>query len=215
MTTQSRAMQPRNIKPGTTRTGITGRQQGPHHKWTEEDRDIVRREYTGTHRSRHQIAVRIGVTDCAVTGQITKMGLAKITDRRPWTREEEQRLTELIGRERLPKIAKIMKRTINAVAVRAKKIHAMRRDRNGWYTKKEVCEILGMEHKWVQKRIDNGSLRATRNNEEQEHRQNSGACWRIDQRDLKEFIRRHPQELNGRNVNLCQVVEILAGLLTS
>ena len=214
---QTRNLQTRNLQARNLQAGARPQKQkkASHHSWTQEEKDIVRREYAGTNRSRHEIAVRIGVSDCAVTGQITKMGLAKITDRRPWTDKEEEKLAELIGRETVPKIAKIMKRTINAINVRAKRIHAMKRDRNGWYTKREVSEILGTDHHWVQKRIENGSLRATRNNEEQEPRKNRGAYWRIDEKDLKEFIRRHPQELNGRNVNLCQVVEILAGLLVN
>ena len=53
---------------------------------------------------------------------------------------------------------------MNAVVVQAKRLNASRGNRTGWYTMGEVCEILGMDHNWVRRRIENGSLQATRQN---------------------------------------------------
>ena len=38
------------------------------------------------------------------------------------------------------------------------------------------------------------------------------ACWRIGEQDLREFLRRRPHAPSGRNVDLVQIVQILAGL---
>ena len=38
--------------------------------------------------------------------------------------------------------------------------------------------------------------------------------WHIDQRDLKTIIRRYPQDLDGRNVDLITIVGLLAGRIT-
>ena len=38
--------------------------------------------------------------------------------------------------------------------------------------------------------------------------------WHIDQRDLKTFIRRYRQDLDGRNVDRITIVGLLAGRIT-
>ena len=47
--------------------GAKGGKQ-PKHQWTDEEREIVRRDYKGTNASSQAIAARIGVTMCAVKG---------------------------------------------------------------------------------------------------------------------------------------------------
>ena len=181
------------------------------HRWTEEERDIVRREYRQTKRSRWELAVKLGVTEYAVAGQIASMGLAKRTDRRPWTPAEDEQLRELIPRKSVRQIAKILQRSVNAVTVRAKRLQASLRVRDGWYTQREVCEILGVDHRWVQRRIESRRLKATWHHGHRPPR-DCGGYWHIEVKDLKRFIRRYSHELNGRNVDLIQVVDILAGL---
>ena len=173
------------------------------HRWTKEERELLRREYRKTQESRRELAARLGVSEFAVAAQITRMGIAKVIDRRPWTPEEDERLRRLMPHKSVRRIAKIMHRSINSVAVRAKRIQAFRHIREGWYTREEVCEILGRDPRWVQRRIDNGTLKATHHH---------GHDWHIEERDLRAFIRTYCHELNGRNVDLVQVVAILAGI---
>lgn len=181
------------------------------HKWTEEERQIVRRDYRGTNRSAQQIADTLGVSFYGVKGQIEKMGISFRPDMRHWTPKEEEHLAELITKFAPHIVAKKMKRGLNSVVVKAKKLGLSRRARNGWYTKNEVCEILGVDHHWVQARIDCGALKARWHNGVKPQ-QNGGACWHIEEYDLREFIRKYPNELHGRNVDMIQIVEILAGL---
>jgi hypothetical protein len=181
------------------------------HHWTDEEREIVRRDYQHTHASRREIARRLGVTEFAVAGQIATMGIAKRSDRRPWSPEEDERLRELIYQYAPHTVARRMGRSLNSVVVRSKRLGCSRRIRDGWFTKKEVCEILGVDHKWVQKRIDAGQLKASWHNGSKPT--NSGsACWHILEKDLKEFIRRYPQDLTARNLDLIMVVDMLAGV---
>ena len=182
------------------------------HCWTEEEREIVRQGYRQTHRSRRELAAKLGVSEYSVAGQVFRMGLGKRTDRRPWTPDEDERLRELIPKKPVTSIAKILHRSVNSVTVRTKRIQASRRVRDGWYTKREVCEGLGMDHGWVQRRIDAGNLEATWHHGHRPQQDGSGS-WHIEERALKRFIRRYPHELNGRNVDLILVVEVLAGVL--
>lgn len=181
------------------------------HNWTDEERQIVRRDYKGTNQSTQQIANNVGVTFNAVKGQVQKMGISFHPDRKPWMPEEEERLTELITQYPPYLVAKKMKRGINSIIVKIKRMGLSRRVRDGWYTKQEVCEILGVDHHWVQARIDIGALRASWHNDVKPQ-QSGGACWHILEGDLRIFIRKYPHELHGRNVDIIQIVEILAGL---
>ena len=192
------------IKGGTARK----------HKWVDEERDIVRRDYRGTNASAAIIGAMLGVTLCAVRGQVANMGLSKKTDRKRWDDRQDGKLVELITQYAPATVAKMMHRGVNSVVLRAKRLGLSRRVRDGWYTKREVCEILGVDHKWVQRRIDNGELKAAYNNPDRKPQQGGMAYWRIQEEDLRAYIRRYPQELNGHNVDLIQIVDILVGLDT-
>jgi hypothetical protein len=181
------------------------------HKWTDKEVEIVRRDYKGTHASAREIAGRLGVTQYQVRHQVYKMGLGVKSDRHPWDPNQDERLRELIPRYSARYIANLMDRSVNSVVIRSKRLGLHRRNHDGWYTKKEVGEILGMDHHWVQRRIDSGALKATCHNGRRPSNKGS-AMWHITRRALRAFIRCYPEELNGRNVDLMQIVEILGGI---
>lgn len=183
------------------------------HQWTEDQEDIVRRDYKGTHASARAIAenIGLGITEFQVRRKAYTMGLAKKTDRRPWDPEQDDMLRELMPRYSVNYVSKVMRRSINSVVVRAKRLGLHLRNHDGWYTKKEVGEILGVEHRWVQRRIDSGILKATYHNGRRPTNHGS-AMWHIEEKDLCRFIRRYPQDLEGRNVDIITIVEILAGI---
>ncbi len=182
-----------------------------HHHWTDEEREIVRRDYAYTHVSRRQLAVNLRVTESAIAGQVARMGIAKKSDRQRWDPQQDQILERLIGQKSPARIAKIMKRSVNSVVVRSKRLGLSRRQRYGWFTKTEVAEILGVGHRWIQQRIDSGVLKATWYTD---HKPGKGgqALWHIDATDLGKFIRKYCHELNGRNVDLMQLVHVLVGV---
>lgn len=181
------------------------------HKWTAEEREIVRRDYRHTIASRQELATRLGVSPFGIAGQVATMGIARRDDRRPWSPKEKEVLAELIHRYCPRRVAKLMHRSLNSVVVKSKRLGESRLIRDGWFTKAEVCQILGMGHKWVQRRIDSGSLVASYHSEHGPS-QNGGCTWHIEEKALKDFLRRYPEELNGRNVDLIMVVDILAGI---
>lgn len=190
---------------------------GKWHRWSEDDREIIRRDYAHTHASRRHLAEKLSVihgeriTEFAVAGQISMMGIAKRDDRRPWTPQEKERLAGLIHQYSPRKVARMMHRSLNSVVVQSKRQNTSLRVRDGWFTKREVCEILGMDHKWVQRRIDSGALKASYHYERRPSKF-GGSAWHIEEKDLKDYIRRHPEDLNGRNVDLIIIVDILAGI---
>ena len=181
------------------------------HQWTENELEVVRRDYEGNTASAQRIADKLGVSLFAVKGQIQKLGVAKITDRQRWDPSQDERLRELLETYPPTQVAKRMGRSIHSVTVRSRRLGISRRDRSGWYSKGEVCAILGVDHKWVQARIDAGTLSA-KSYFGGPVQQLGASCWKIQRKELREFIRRYPEELNGRNVDLITLVDILAGL---
>ena len=106
----------------------------------------------------------------------------------------------------------MMHRSLNSVVIMSKRLNCSRRYREGWFTKKEVCEILGHDHKWVQARIDSGALGATSHYGRRPTKEGMSA-WHIQEHDLVQFIRKYPQELVGCNIDIIMIVELLAGVI--
>jgi len=189
------------------------RQQKVNHKWTDEERAIVRRDYRGTIASADAIANNLGVTRFAVRGQAAKMGILRRRSP-PWTRNELKLLEEMIPRYSVGQMAKKLHRSPNAVKVKAVRLKLKFRARDGWYTKKEVCEIVGEDHHKVQKWIDSECLKASWHHDRRPC-QAGMAAWHIEASDLRDFIIKHCAELLGRNVDLQQIVWLLTNSVNS
>lgn len=71
---------------------------------------------------------------------------------------------------------------------------------------------MGVDHKWLQKRIDMGILPASYHFPNCRPKKNGNHCWHIKEQDLREYIRRYPQEVTSRNVDLIVIVDLLAGV---
>lgn len=181
------------------------------HRWTDAEREIVQRDYRHTHKSRQEIAARLGVTAEAVAGQISQMGISR-SDRHPWTEADKERLAEMADRYCVRRIGKMMGRSINSITLQMRRQKISRRVRFGWYTKKDACEILGVDHRWLQARIDSGALRARVHDPASPPQQRGSGSWHIAEDDLAAYIRRYPEELQGRNVDMVSLVYILSGV---
>jgi DNA-binding CsgD family transcriptional regulator len=180
---------------------------GPQHVWTDQERAIIRRDYRGTKASAREIGQRLGVSEHAVKGQIQKMGIAMHKSPN-WTQKEITLLKELVHHKSVGQIAKILRRSDNAVKVKAVRLQLRLRSRDGWYTKQEVCEICGVDHKKVQRWIDSGTLKARWH--DAKPGKSGMAPWHIEERDLRDFLLAHCGELLGRNVDIQQIVWIVS-----
>lgn len=189
---------------------IAGKRGGiaPKHKWTIDEQDIVRRDYDGTNQGADRIASKLGVTRCAVKGQVQKMGLA-MQKSPPWTEQEIEKLADLIHKYSIIGVARRLHRSPNAVKVKATRLKLRLRTRDDWFTKKEATEILGVEHKKVQSWIDKGALIASYHNGHKPQK-NGMAMWHIEMKDLRKFVTQYADELQGRNVDIQQIAWLLS-----
>lgn len=183
------------------------------HKWTQDEEDIVRCQYRGTHQSCRDIADYLNragaqppITQFAVQGRVLKLGIGQRENRR-WTESEMNWLREWTGRYPPAVIAKKLKRGVVSVTVKMKKMGLFRRAKYGWYTKKDVAEMLGVDPKKVSCWMDDGYLKAVPY--QALPQKNGGGQWYIEEKDLRAFLLRYPQELVGRNIDVCQVFDIL------
>lgn len=180
--------------------------------WTQEDRDYVARHYDGTVASRDQIAEILDRTPASIAHQITAQRLRRKAATKPWTHDDDQELEDRAGTMPTHLLAQEMHRTTEAVRLRARHLGIQTKLRDGWYTKSEVCQILGKGHKSVGTLITSGQLNARPHYETGPEDSRGAAAWHISQQDLKDFIIQHSDRLQPTKMDVTAVVEILAGI---
>lgn len=182
------------------------------HAWTEAEDAVLRRDILPERAERVSQAKRLGVTLYQLEHRAQRLGLLKQTDyaKRMWTVAEDDYLRDHVERLSPNKMRKHLGRSMNAVVVRLKRLGLSRRNRDGWYTKMEACAVLGKDHKWLQARIDSGALKATYHHG-QRPAQGGMRQWHIAANDLRAFILGHCEELNGSNVDMVSLVDLLCG----
>ena len=181
-----------------------------YHNWTDKERDIVRMGYDGSKERVNELAHRLNVTRGAIKSQAAYLGVTKQSTHRLWSDKEKETLGVLIQQYEVRRVAQVMHRSIGSVASEVRRLKLSRRMRDGWFTMGEVCEVLGVSIEWVKVRIGSGALKA-RSHYEGTPADKGGSCWHIELEDLRDFIKRYPRELVGRNVDLVLFVDILSG----
>jgi len=177
------------------------------HEWTPAELELVWLHYNGTRESVKLLSKLTGASFYGVKGQVMRLGLARVKPSN-WSPEELKYLADNIHRKSVKTISREMGRSINAVKVKATRLHYRLREHHGWYTKKEVAEICGVDHKKVQEWFDGGYLKAIYHFPDRKPTRNGSAMWHIEKADFAAFLKAHCQELLGRNVDLVQILTI-------
>jgi len=180
------------------------------HQWTEEEQGLVRLHYDGTRASVEKLMALIGCSRYGVKGQVAFLGLA-LSKQPNWSEKELHYIKIHYKKESVRVMAHALHRSMNSVKVKTSRLHFSLRSRDGWYTKKEVCEILGVDHHAAQRWIDSGDLKATYHTGRKPS-QKGMAMWHIEAADLKTFIIGHCQEFQGRNIDLFCILKVLGVL---
>lgn len=185
------------------------------HFWTEEEKIIVRRDYRNSRKSAREIAWRISrpgvaITEAAVMAMARDLGLAQKSDRcdRRWTDEEDEKLEYLLTKYNVRRVAKYLRRSVNAVLGRAFKLSIQIKSCRDWYTAGDVCAVLGVDQEWVRKRIDSGALKASWHHDSLPS-QIGSKSWHITSDDLRNYIQCYTHELQGKNVDIVAVVDLV------
>jgi excisionase family DNA binding protein len=179
--------------------------------WQEPELDILQKYYDGSRESVSKISKIIkdtcGVerTGYSVRHKAGNVGLTRTNGSIRWTEDQEAQLVSLVGVLPTRKIATKLGRSLRSIYQKCDELKLSNRQRNDWYTGKEVCEILGVAMCTVNRWISDKKLKAKPHD-------GNRFLYHIERRDLKMFIKTYPSELTGRNIDIMQFVEILCGL---
>ncbi len=181
-------------KCGAERRHITR----PKYLWRPEYDAYLKAHYFGGLNRRSQVLNRMirltGLPRWYIKRQAARLGLTMHMDRRPWTRAELNVLGDLAGRVSSATIAKRLHRPLSSVVNKCKRMRISRRVRNG-YTMRDLEMCLGEDHHkitgWIKKGWLLDRLQGTRR-----HDGNGKDIHRIREKDIINFIRNHPQEIN-------------------
>lgn len=137
---------------------------------------------------RQKITELTGFTYWQVRAQAKRMGLRIFSsDRRRWTEKENQYLLESAGTMPVARLAEILGRSENGVAVHMRRIGLRTRLVREGLTKREFAEIMGVPESTVQGWLGTGKLRTYEG--------------RITDRAAKEFVSRNHELYSIRRVD--------------
>jgi len=170
----------------------------PKYTWRPEYEAYLKAQYFGGLNRRFRVLNRmIRLTDLPrwyIKRQAARLGLTMHIDRKPWARAELDILEDLAGNVSAATIAKRLRRPLSSVVNKMKHFHLSRRMRNG-YTMRDLELCLGEDHhkisEWIKKDWLQDRFQGTRR-----HDGNGRDIHRIREKDILNFIRNHPQEIN-------------------
>ena len=188
----SRGSKPVNCKADRRRS------TKPKYTWRPEYEAYLKAQYFGGLNRRFKVLNRMirltGLPRWYIKRQAARLGLTMRTDRKPWTRDELDVFEDLVGRVSAVTIAKRLHRPVSSVVNKCKRMRISRRVRNG-YTMRDLEMCLGEDHHKIAAWIKNGWLR-DRLQGTRRHDGNGNDIHRIREKDILNFIRNHPQEIN-------------------
>ena len=166
--------------------------------WRPEFDEHLKAHYYGGVNRRFRVLNRMirltGLPRWYIKRKAARLGLTMHLDRRPWTAAEVDLLERLVGSVSTATIAKRLRRPQVSVVNKLKRLHISRRVREG-YTVRDLELCLGENHHKIGRWIASGWLRdqvqGTRR-----HDGNGKDIHRIRDKDILDFIRNHPQEIN-------------------
>jgi len=176
--------------------------RAPLHRWTSAESDIVRREYSTGNNA--ELATRLGVTFGMLVYHAGSLGVRKRARCYSWTPEEDEKLRKMSETCCVATMARQLGKSTMAIYCR-RRILGITRSNREWYTLDEARAILGVGYNTIMRYIANKELYATSNGDK-------GDTWKITPKNFKLFIRTYPESLIGRNIDIVQVITILAGI---
>jgi hypothetical protein len=166
--------------------------------WLPQHDAYMRAHYNGGLHQRGRVIRELmrqaGFPRWYVKRQAQRLGLTMHPDRRPWTPDEMETLDKLLGRVSAATIAKRLKRTETSVVMKIKALGHSRRVTEG-YTIRDLEHCFGEDHREIHKWIENGWL-PNGFHRPRKHNGNGHDIHRFREKDILEFIKAHPREIN-------------------
>lgn len=176
--------------------------------WTPEQDELIRKCYDSQTHTITELAARFKVPRWVVRRRASQLGIARCKE--PfWSKVDEQYLEKHYPKKSIVTIAKHLGRTLTAVALKKKRL-GITKTMEG-YTLRGICEGLGVDHHKVEKWIRAGWIKVRGRGVDRPQ----GDYKYFTEKDLRNFIRRHPDEIDLRRVDRLWFIDLLAGVKTS
>jgi hypothetical protein len=164
--------------------------------WTEEENEYMRKHYGKT--PREEIARVLNRTIPALNNQAKKLGLREKTP--VWTPEEEQFLRENWHSVSIGVIAEKLGRTETSIKTKQKRMKLGPQIHPGMFVLRDICNLLGMDHRRIKRYIKAGYLRAKK------APLRGRSVMLIHPANLRKFLRNHPDAWDARVVDITEVM---------
>jgi len=183
--------------------------------WTPQEIEVLTQYFSSQRGTMSKLVLLLPRrSPQAIRNKANKMGLStRPQPRKPWMKNEDEWLMENVERLSFRELCAHLHRGENSIKNRMRELRLTKSYRDGWFTMHDVAEVLGSSRKRVLKLIEDGKLKA--------RRRATGADYQIDSetrcaveittRDLRDFIKAYPGELQGRPVDMVSVVQVLVG----
>jgi|GEM_PF-1059937 hypothetical protein len=188
-------------------------------KYTPEINDFIRLNYAHSHTSAQAIADHLNAVYgwdlkyWSISRQAAILGIGH-HKMHNWDDEQDAILRKWGHKYSPEHVGKLMTQKFgtpiseNAIINRLRRLNISRREHDGWYTKKDVCEIMGVDHHTIQPYIDAGKLSAHYHTGKTP-RKTGMAMWHVEGPDFAKFIIQFAEDFRGRNVDLLRLIGVL------
>jgi hypothetical protein len=163
--------------------GARGRRK---YVWTEKADHLLREHYK---HNATAIAARFFPQwpKWAVVRRAQQLGLCRVKEK-PWTRAEDQFITEHAGARTAHWMAKQLRtRTTTAIVVRLKRLQISRRIQADGLTLSQLEKAIGVDHRAIVSWARSGRLKGAYKTNPNEHER-----WEFQEADVAEFVLAHP-----------------------
>lgn len=170
--------------------------------FTEFQDRLIQQHYDGRSQSIDYLAEALRLPRWAVKRRAQMLGLAKPKEK-AWSDTEVNYLESNYHRLSVLTLARKMRRSTTAIAVKSKRLGIRKFDEG--YTANSLAQALGIDSHKVARWVELGLIKASRRHTERE-----ADMYLITDRALKDFMLAYPTELDLRRVDPVWLVDVLA-----
>lgn len=182
------------------------------HNYTHEQLEYFKLNY-GRTTTCNEFAQLFGVSVQTIYRLARKLGVSKERFK-TWTKKEDDDIVVMRETMTFEQIAAKTKRTPTAIEWRLWYLGYGKHNRD-WFTLADIKSSLGHSGEYFRNQIKYGNLKATLMRQKNNKIDKPGSWWRIERCDLEDWVRRFPVELNGYNVDMVFLVDLLGGIETN
>ncbi len=164
---------------------------------------LIRDRYDSRPRTITDLAKLIGVPRHAIKRRAQQLGVAR-TKERPWSEFEVRYLEARLHRMSVAVLARRLRRTVTAVALKAKRLGLRKTDEG--YTAAALAQALGVDSHRVLSWMRRGMVRATRRHSDRDH-----DMYYIADAAVRQFVARNPGEVDLRKVDQLWFIDLMMG----